>query len=97
LIASPTAPTSAFSLGEKVDDPVAMYLSDVFTVPASLAGLPALSVPCGRDVRGLPLGLQLIGKPWDEALLLRVAHAYQDATAWHRDVPHDPKRGSDGI
>jgi len=66
VILAPTAPTAAFGLGEMVSDPLAMYLNDVFAVPASLAGLPAMSVPAGLDRQGLPLGLQLIGRPFDE-------------------------------
>jgi len=73
-IVSPTSPSTAFKLGEKMDDPLAMYLSDVYTVPANLAGLPGISVPCGFDSKGLPVGLQLIGKPFDEETLLRIAH-----------------------
>ena len=74
-VVSPTSPTTAFKLGEKLDDPLAMYLNDVYTVPANLAGLPGISVPCGFDGRGLPIGLQLIGKPFDEETLLRIARA----------------------
>jgi aspartyl-tRNA(Asn)/glutamyl-tRNA(Gln) amidotransferase subunit A len=77
LLASPTSPTAAFRLGEKLDDPLAMYLSDVFTVPASLAGLPAVSVPCGRTAEGLPVGFQLVGPPLAEALTLRAARAVE--------------------
>src|SRR2546430_14470142 len=71
----PTSPTTAFRLGEKLDDPLAMYLSDVYTVPVNLAGLPGISIPCGFDSKGLPVGLQLIGKPFDEETLLRIARA----------------------
>ena len=74
-VVSPTSPTTAFKLGEKMDDPLAMYLNDVYTVPANLAGLPVISVPCGFDDRRLPIGLQLIGKPFDEETLLQLAHA----------------------
>ena len=74
-VISPTSPTTAFKLGEKLDDPLAMYLNDVYTVPANLAGLPGISVPCGFDSRRLPIGLQLIGRPFDEETLLRLAHA----------------------
>jgi aspartyl-tRNA(Asn)/glutamyl-tRNA(Gln) amidotransferase subunit A len=74
-VISPTSPTTAFKLGEKMDDPLAMYLNDVYTVPANLAGLPGISVPCGFDGRKLPIGLQLIGRPFDEETLLRLAHA----------------------
>ncbi len=78
-VLTPTAPTAAFPLGEKMDDPIAMYLNDIFTVPASLAGLPAISVPAGLDHTGLPLGLQLIGRPFDEATVLRAAKALEAA------------------
>jgi len=81
-VLTPTAPTAAFPLGEKMDDPIAMYLNDVFTVPASLAGLPAVSVPAGLDGAGLPLGLQLIGKPFDEETMLRAAEVLEDAAGF---------------
>ncbi len=74
-VLSPTSPTTAFKLGEKMDDPLAMYLNDVYTVPANLAGLPGVSIPCGFDSRKLPIGLQLIGRPFDEETLLRIARA----------------------
>ncbi len=77
VMLTPTAPTAAFALGEKMDDPIAMYLNDVFTVPASLAGLPAMSIPAGLSGDGLPLGLHLIGKPFDEATVLRTAHVLE--------------------
>ncbi|HTV43822.1 MAG TPA: Asp-tRNA(Asn)/Glu-tRNA(Gln) amidotransferase subunit GatA [Stellaceae bacterium] len=83
---APTAPSSAFAIGETGDDPVAMYLNDLFTVPASLAGLPAISVPAGRSGDGLPLGLQIIGRPFDEAGVLRAAGVLEDA-AQFRDLP----------
>ena len=79
VILTPTAPSAAFAAGEKMDDPIAMYLNDVFTVPASLAGLPAISVPAGLDDGGLPLGLQLIGKPFDEETVLRAGGFMEDA------------------
>lgn len=81
-IVTPVSPTTAFRLGERVDDPLAMYLADVFTIGCNLAGLPGLSVPCGFDEAGLPVGLQLIGRAFDEATLLRVAASYEDATGW---------------
>jgi aspartyl-tRNA(Asn)/glutamyl-tRNA(Gln) amidotransferase subunit A len=87
LILGPTTPTTAFALGAKMDDPVQMYLNDIFTIPAPLAGLPALSVPCGFDAKGLPVGLQLMGPHFAEARLLGAAHRYQQATDWHRRVP----------
>ncbi len=86
VILGPTSPSTAFVLGEKMNDPVAMYLSDVYTVPVSLAGLPALSCPAGM-VRGLPVGLQLIGNYFQEARLLNAAHRYQQQTEWHQQVP----------
>ena len=86
VIATPTTPTPAFRLGEKTDDPLQMYLADVFTVPANLAGLPALSLPCGL-ASGLPVGLQLLGRPFDEATLLRAGAAYQAATRHHELAP----------
>lgn len=79
VIAAPTAPTAAFKLGEKVDDPLAMYLADIYTVTANLAGIPGISVPCGETRDGLPIGLQLFGRHFDEATVLRVAHAYEAA------------------
>jgi aspartyl-tRNA(Asn)/glutamyl-tRNA(Gln) amidotransferase subunit A len=87
LILGPTAPTTAFALDEKSTDPVQMYLGDIFTIPAPLAGLPALSIPCGFDAAGLPVGLQLMGKAFSEALLLGAAHRYQQDTDWHLRVP----------
>jgi aspartyl-tRNA(Asn)/glutamyl-tRNA(Gln) amidotransferase subunit A len=92
LVALPTSPTPAFPLGERLQDPVAMYLSDVFTVGASLAGVPALSVPCGFTAGGLPIGLQLVGRPFDEATLLRVADAYERDTGFWRARPSGPGR-----
>jgi aspartyl-tRNA(Asn)/glutamyl-tRNA(Gln) amidotransferase subunit A len=89
LIAGPTTPTTAFCLGDKADDPVKMYLNDIFTIAANLTGTPAISVPCGFDERGLPVGLQLQGNHFREAQLLNVAHQYQLVTDWHRRVPPD--------
>lgn len=87
VIMGPTSPSTAFRIGEKTDDPVAMYLNDIYTVPINLAGLPGMSVPAGFDARGLPIGLQLIGKYFDEARLLNVAHCYQQVTNWHQHAP----------
>jgi aspartyl-tRNA(Asn)/glutamyl-tRNA(Gln) amidotransferase subunit A len=81
-IVAPTSPNVAFPLGAKTQDPLAMYLNDLFTIPASLAGLPGISVPAGYSTEGLPVGLQIIGKPLDESTVLRVAHAYEQATNW---------------
>jgi aspartyl-tRNA(Asn)/glutamyl-tRNA(Gln) amidotransferase subunit A len=81
-ILAPTAPTAAFAIGDKQDDPIAMYLNDVFTVPASLAGLPAISVPAGLDGDGLPLGLQIIGRPFDEETVFRAGEALEKAAGF---------------
>ncbi|HVT17392.1 MAG TPA: Asp-tRNA(Asn)/Glu-tRNA(Gln) amidotransferase subunit GatA [Thermoanaerobaculia bacterium] len=82
VLATPTAPSAAFRLGEKVGDPLQMYLNDIFTTPASLVGLPAVAVPSGSDSRGLPLSLQIMGKPFAEATVLRAARAFELAAAW---------------
>ena len=87
VILGPTSPGTAFELGAKSDDPVQMYLNDIFTIPAPLAGLPGLSIPCGFDGKGLPVGLQLMGPHFSEARLLGVAHRYQQASDWHLRVP----------
>jgi aspartyl-tRNA(Asn)/glutamyl-tRNA(Gln) amidotransferase subunit A len=79
VIASPTSPTPPFRLGEKSSDPLAMYLSDIFTITANLAGIPGISVPCGKTIQGLPIGLQLLGKHRDESTLLRIGHAFETA------------------
>jgi len=86
VVALPTTPTPAFRLGEKTDDPLQMYLEDIFTVPANLAGIPGLSLP-GGFVGGLPVGVQLLGRPFDEATLLRLGHAYQQRTDHHKKQP----------
>jgi aspartyl-tRNA(Asn)/glutamyl-tRNA(Gln) amidotransferase subunit A len=86
VIAAPTFPGVAFPLGARVEDPLAMYLSDVYTVSANLAGIPAVSIPCGR-VEGLPVGLQLMGRVLDEATILRVADAFERRTDHHRQRP----------
>lgn len=86
-IAAPVAPTTAFKIGEHGNDPVAMYLEDVFTLPANLAGVPGLSFPVGFDANGLPVGMQLMGKWFEETTLLKLAHAYQQVTSWHREKP----------
>ena len=89
VVAMPTSPIPPFRLGERTADPLQMYLADVFTVSANLAGLPAVSVPCGFVDRSerLPVGLQLTGRLFDESTLLRVADAYQRATEWHTEAP----------
>ena len=89
VIAGPTAPTTAFAIGEKTADPVQMYLNDIFTIPAPLAGLPGLSIPCGFDAKGLPVGLQMMGPHFSEARLLGLAHRYQQASDWHLRVPKE--------
>jgi aspartyl-tRNA(Asn)/glutamyl-tRNA(Gln) amidotransferase subunit A len=86
LIVAPTTPGVAFKMGEK-EDPLQMYLNDIFTIPVNLAGLPGLSIPAGFTQTGLPIGLQLIGRAFDEATLLRAAHAYQQVTSWHTRKP----------
>ena len=86
VIAGPTTPTAAFGLGEKIDDPVQMYLNDIYTIGVNLAGLPGASIPCGF-AGGLPVGLQLIGPAFSEATVLNVAHQYQQETDWHQRVP----------
>jgi aspartyl-tRNA(Asn)/glutamyl-tRNA(Gln) amidotransferase subunit A len=86
-ILTPTAPTTAFKIGEKTQDPLQMYLSDIFTISVNLAGLPALSLPCGFDFQGLPVGLQMIGKHFDETTILRIAFAYEQSTDWHKRKP----------
>ena len=84
IIATPTAPTAAFKIGEKSSDPLQMYLSDIFTISVNLAGIPGISIPCGFTAGGLPVGLQLLGRHFDEASILRAAYAYEQATDWHK-------------
>lgn len=87
VIMGPTTTTAAFGLNERIDDPLAMYLADLLTVPANLAGIPALSVPAGFTKEGLPIGLQLQGRHFDEATLYQVAHAFEQATDYHTQRP----------
>jgi aspartyl-tRNA(Asn)/glutamyl-tRNA(Gln) amidotransferase subunit A len=87
VILGPVTPTTAFKLGEKTSDPVQMYLEDIYTTPANLAGLPGMSIPCGFDAQGLPVGLQIIGNHFAEARMLNVAHQYQQGTDWHTRAP----------
>ncbi len=87
VIASPVAPTTAYKIGEKVDDPLAMYLGDVYTISANLAGNCAISLPCGFDDDGLPIGLQLTGPPFGEQTILAAAHQYQQRTDYHLRMP----------
>jgi len=93
FLLTPTSPSLPFKIGEKVDNPLTLYLEDIFSVPASLAGLPAVSVPCGFSKDNLPVGLQIIGPHFKEEVILRVAHNYQQATDWHKKNPP----GSDGV
>ncbi len=86
VIVGPVSPTTAWNLGEKVDDPLKMYLADIYTISANLAGIPGLSVPCGFS-DGLPVGLQILGKHWDEETILKVGYAYEQATDWHKEKP----------
>jgi aspartyl-tRNA(Asn)/glutamyl-tRNA(Gln) amidotransferase subunit A len=91
-IVSPTSPTAAFKIGEKSDDPLQMYLSDIFTISCNLAGICGISIPCGFTSQQprLPIGLQLLGKPFGEETILRIAHAYEQSTAWHKEKPPIP-------
>src|SRR3989475_635979 len=87
VIVTPTMPTPAFKLGEKIQDPLQMYLSDIYTISVNLAGLPAISLPCGLSTGKLPIGLQIIGRPFEEEKVLRAAYAYEQATEWHLKRP----------
>jgi len=87
VIITPTSPTPAFKIGEKIDDPLQMYLSDIFTISVNLAGVPGISIPCGFSSKNLPIGLQIIGKHFDEESILRVAYVYEQATGWHEKKP----------
>ncbi len=88
-ILTPTSPTAAFKIGEKSEDPLQMYLMDIFTISCNLAGICGLVVPCGftNDVPRLPIGLQLLGKPFGEEAILRLGHAYEQSTEWHKQKP----------
>ena len=86
-IVTPTSPTPAFKIGEKTADPLKMYLSDIYTISVNLAGIPGISIPCGFTKNGLPVGLQIIAKPFAEETLFRVAHAYEQNTEWHKIKP----------
>src|SRR6185295_7057396 len=92
VIATPTAPTPAFKLGEKADDPLEMYLSDIYTITANLAGVPALSLPCGLSTSGLPIGIQLIARHFDEPTLLRAAHNLEKALGFESTPPAIQKK-----
>lgn len=91
-IITPTSPTPAFGIGEKIENPLQMYLSDIFTIPANLAGIPAISIPCGFSKAGLPIGLQIMGKAFDEETILKVAHAYEQESDWHLMMPGGKRR-----
>jgi aspartyl-tRNA(Asn)/glutamyl-tRNA(Gln) amidotransferase subunit A len=83
VVMGPTAPTAAFKIGEKTDDPLAMYLSDIYTIGCNLAGIPGMSIPCGFTKTGLPIGLQILAAPFEEEKMLRIARMYERATDWH--------------
>ena len=88
VIAGPTAPGTAFKLGDKADDPVSMYLQDIYTIAVNLAGIPAMSIPVGF-ADGMPVGMQIMGNYFEEARLLNVAHKYQQVTDWHQRIPSE--------
>jgi aspartyl-tRNA(Asn)/glutamyl-tRNA(Gln) amidotransferase subunit A len=90
LIAAPVAPSTAFKIGEHDDDPLSMYLEDIFTLPANLAGVPGIAFPVGFDQKGLPVGMQLMGAHFREDILFRTTHAYQVHTDWHAHIPALP-------
>jgi aspartyl-tRNA(Asn)/glutamyl-tRNA(Gln) amidotransferase subunit A len=87
VLVSPTAPTTAFKIGENTSDPLKMYLNDLMTIPINLAGLPGLSLPCGFDQSGMPIGLQIVGNVLREDQVLQTAYAYEQATGWHQQQP----------
>jgi len=86
-IVTPTSPTPPFKIGEKARDPLQMYLSDIYTISANLSGIPAISLPCGFTKANLPVGLQILSKPFDEEMLFRVSYTYEQNTAWHKEKP----------
>jgi aspartyl-tRNA(Asn)/glutamyl-tRNA(Gln) amidotransferase subunit A len=86
-IITPTSPTGAFKIGEKTEDPLSMYLSDIFTISTNLAGIPGISIPCGFTKNNLPIGLQILAKPFAEETLFKVAYAYEQNTEWHKQKP----------
>jgi aspartyl-tRNA(Asn)/glutamyl-tRNA(Gln) amidotransferase subunit A len=96
VVVCPVAPTTAFRIGEKADDPLQMYLSDVFTLSCNLAGICGISLPCGFDGNGLPIGLQIMGPAFGEEVVLRTAHAYEQATEWHTRKPEIPVNRESG-
>src|SRR5690606_41177820 len=88
VLMGPVAPTTAYKIGEKINDPLTMYMEDIFTVPVNLARLPGISLPCGFDRNHLPIGLQLIGKPFGEATILNAAYAFEQNTGFHKQRPN---------
>jgi aspartyl-tRNA(Asn)/glutamyl-tRNA(Gln) amidotransferase subunit A len=88
ILITPTTPTTAFKAGEKTADPLSMYLSDLMTIPVNLAGLPGISIPCGFDEQGMPIGIQIIANVLREDLLLQAAYAYEQSTTWHQKTPN---------
>ncbi|MCX5702104.1 MAG: amidase, partial [Candidatus Omnitrophica bacterium] len=86
-IVTPASPTAAFKIGEKINDPLKMYLSDIYTISANLAGIPGISIPCGFTKKGLPVGLQILSKHFNEEMLFKVAYAYEQNTPWHKMRP----------
>ena len=86
-ILTPTSPTPAFKIGERINDPLSMYLSDIFTISVNLAGIPAMSIPCGFTESGLPIGLQILARPFGEEDIFKVAYTYEQNTKWHRMRP----------
>jgi aspartyl-tRNA(Asn)/glutamyl-tRNA(Gln) amidotransferase subunit A len=97
VILGPTSPTPAFRLGERIENPLEMYLSDVFTIPANLAGIPGVSIPCGFTGDNLPIGVQLMGKHFDETTLLKVARAFEKETDYHIRRPASNREDTDNI
>jgi aspartyl-tRNA(Asn)/glutamyl-tRNA(Gln) amidotransferase subunit A len=88
VIVTPTSPTAAFKIGEKTEDPLQMYLTDIFTISLNLAGVPGLSIPCGFTSENLPIGLQIIAKHFDEASIFKIAYAYEHSTGWYKRKPN---------
>ncbi|MEN8173174.1 MAG: amidase family protein, partial [Chloroflexota bacterium] len=87
VIAAPAAPSTAFEIGSHRGDPLSMYLEDIFTLPANLAGIPGIAFPVGHDRKNLPIGMQLLGENFQEKLLLEITHTYQQHTTWHQHKP----------
>ena len=87
VIVTPTSPTPAFKAGEKTEDPLQMYLTDIFTISLNLSGVPGISIPCGFTSKNLPIGLQIIGKHFDEESIFKISYAYEQATEWHKRKP----------